>query len=971
MVNKNRILALFIGLTAIAAVLTAFGHTADEQAARALARRIVPEYAGKIQFCQTQDTVDVFEVHSKGRKVVISGNNANSMAMGLNWYLKSCCNVTVSWYAYEPVQYPETMPAVKEPVRIEAVVKDRFFLNYCTFGYTMPWWKWQDWERLIDWMALNGINMPLANTGQEAIWQKVWKKYGLSDEDILSYFTGPAHLPWHRMNNIDHFDGPLPQNWIDGQVRLQKKILKRERELNMRPVLQAFAGHVPEQLKEIYPDAAITDIPAWGGFPEENLCHFLSPLDPLYAQIQRDFMEEQERLFGTNHIYGADLFNEVEAPSWDPQTLAAMSKGMYDSMAAVDPETVWLQMGWMFYYDRQHWTNENIKAYLQAVPQDKVVILDYYLEHTPVWTITDKFFGQPYILCYLGNFGGNIRLAGNFHQASQRIDDALQNGGSNMIGIGSTLEGFGINQFMYEYVFDKAWKTKVSDTEWVKNLAARRVGEQDRYAERAWKRLTDSIYIAGSYSSQTPLTCARPCLEGYWHWTSIHNTKYNNKTLVRVWQDLLKVSSDRDTYRSDIVNIGTQALGNHFAELRDEFTQAYRAKDIEKATKIAQLMRDLLADLDQLAACDPQLSLERWLDDASAWGNTPEEAAYYRRNARTLITIWGNHTSIKDYATRLWSGLIDSYYAPRWHMYIDEILACIKEGREYDQKAFFERLDEFEFDWAVNDREIDYRQPCDYIQLSKEIIEKYNLACPIELTVMTCNVGTFSKYEDDSTPDAAALMKKVGADVVALNELDSCNRRHMVYQAEKLAETLSESGHNWDFAFASAFPFAGGAYGNGAVVKDEIIWSANVALPQSDGAEQRSMCVIETLDYVMASTHLDHKGLKAREEQAAYINQWFTEKYEGVDKVVLLCGDMNCTPDDPAMNELYKQWTPLSGKSETYPSDNPKECIDYILYMNSAVAPELVDARVVDYAEELKVSEISDHLPVAVTIKCK
>ena len=40
----------------------------------------------------------------------------------------------------------------------------------------MTWWKWSDWEHFIDWMALNGINMPLAITGQEAIWYKVWSK---------------------------------------------------------------------------------------------------------------------------------------------------------------------------------------------------------------------------------------------------------------------------------------------------------------------------------------------------------------------------------------------------------------------------------------------------------------------------------------------------------------------------------------------------------------------------------------------------------------------------------------------------------------------------------------------------------------------------------------------------------------------------------------------------------------------------
>ena len=704
-----------------------FSESEFERNARKLAERVVPAYAGKINFRQVDDTLDVFTLYSEGDKLVIEGNNAISMATGLNYYLKNYCGVTMPWYAFEPVQYPSEMPDVDTRVRVHANVKDRFFLNYCTFGYTMPWWKWEDWERLIDWMAMNGINMPLANTGQEAVWQKVWRKHGLTDDQVRAYFTGPAHLAWHRMCNIDHYDGPLPQNWIDSQVKLQKKILKRERSLGMRPVLQAFGGHVPEQLKEIYPDAQITDVPAWGGFPSENLCSFLAPMDPLYSQIQREYMTEQEKLFGTDHIYGVDLFNEVEAPSWDPETLAEISRCAYESMSSIDPEAIWLQMGWMFYYDRKHWTPENVKAYLQAVPQGKVVILDYYLEHTPVWTLTDKFYGQPYILCYLGNFGGNTRLAGNFHQASDRIGNALINGGSNMCGIGSTLEGFGINMPMYEFVLDKAWDTGISDEEWVKNLAARRVGSVDSHAESVWKTLTDSVYIAGSFSSQTPLPCARPCLEGYWHWTSIHNTRYKNSTLIRVWKELLEVPSDRYTYYSDVVILGTQALGNHFAVLRDEFTAAYKQKDIKKAREVAVVMRQLLDDLDALVSCDTQFSLKRWLDDASACGQTPEEEAYYRRNARTIITTWGETKSLLDYATRLWVGLMYSYCAPRWEMYIDEIISCIEEGREYDQKSFFDRLSEFEKKWVISDDAIEYKEPACPVELSREIISRYGL----------------------------------------------------------------------------------------------------------------------------------------------------------------------------------------------------------------------------------------------------
>lgn len=73
-------------------------------------------------------------------------------------------------------------------------------MNVCTFGYSYAHWDWKRWEREIDWMALNGINMPLAFVGygcswslscsQEYIFYQVYKKLGLSDEGIMGHFTG-------------------------------------------------------------------------------------------------------------------------------------------------------------------------------------------------------------------------------------------------------------------------------------------------------------------------------------------------------------------------------------------------------------------------------------------------------------------------------------------------------------------------------------------------------------------------------------------------------------------------------------------------------------------------------------------------------------------------------------------------------------------------------------------------------------
>jgi alpha-N-acetylglucosaminidase len=67
---------------------------------------------------------------------------------------------------------PEKLPMLDIPVGSHALCDNRFFLNYCTFGYSLPYWKWNDWERLID----DGVEWcvyAITITGQEAIWYNV------------------------------------------------------------------------------------------------------------------------------------------------------------------------------------------------------------------------------------------------------------------------------------------------------------------------------------------------------------------------------------------------------------------------------------------------------------------------------------------------------------------------------------------------------------------------------------------------------------------------------------------------------------------------------------------------------------------------------------------------------------------------------------------------------------------------------
>ena len=316
---------------------------ADEQAAaaKALAERIIPKQCRNIDFVTVpSDSADCYSLEFVDGRLVISGNSALSMAVGLNHYLKEYCLQTVTWYVRDEINMPRKLPRFEGKISRKALVRDRFFLNYCTFGYTLNWWQWKDWERLIDWMALNGVNMALATTGQESVWMEVWRELGMSDEQIRAYFTGPSFLGWHRMTNMDRWHGPLPQSWLDAQEDLQKKIVDRERELGIKPILTSFTGHVPRDLKALFPEADITKLNGWGGFEEECHSWYLHPSDPLFTKVQDMFLAKQQEMYGECDVYGVDPYNELDPPSWDPDFLAEASRLTYESIKKYNPEAV-------------------------------------------------------------------------------------------------------------------------------------------------------------------------------------------------------------------------------------------------------------------------------------------------------------------------------------------------------------------------------------------------------------------------------------------------------------------------------------------------------------------------------------------------------------------------------------------------------------------------------------------------------
>lgn len=234
--------------------------------------------------------------------------------------------------------------------------------------------------------------------------------------------------------------------------------------------------------------------------------------------------------------------------------------------------------------------------------------------------------------------------------------------------------------------------------------------------------------------------------------------------------------------------------------------------------------------------------------------------------------------------------------------------------------------------------------------------------------LMSYNVGVFSKYTEDSAPEVAAMIKEKKADAVAINEQDSCNRRHNVYQTKHLRDCL---GDGWSFAYRGAMPYVGGSYGEGLVTRDKVIdWFA-INMPLGVGAEPRVCVVVETKRYVFASTHLDHVSGVERLQQARQISETLKTRYSGAGKPVFLCGDLNSEPESAPVKELLKDWTILSVLEPTFPSDKPTICIDYIMLLNNGAKVKVLKSEVCRDFRSGDVTRASDHLPVLVEARIR
>lgn len=725
----------YIKHTAILVILfiTIKGYSNPVKSTYELIERVIPGYSSQfiIEEIPNNTSVDTYEINVKNNKILLRGNTGVAIATALNYYLKYTCNVHISWTGNQ-LNLPSKLPIPNNPIKGIINGKHRVYMNYCTLSYSAPWWDWKRWQQEIDYMAMNGINMPLATTGLEAVWYNTLLKFNFTDSEARKFLAGPAHLAWQWMQNIQSYGGPLPKSWIDSHLELGKKILQRERELGMTPIMQGFSGYVPREMKEKFPQSKIAFQSGWGGFTKGAAQ--LDPTDELFEIFGREFLKEEERLFGENNYYAADPFHESAPPVNTPEYLNAVGVTIHNLYKSVNNNAIWVMQSWSLR-----------KEIIMPVPKQDLLILDLGGRNNK----TDNFWGYPFVYGTLHNFGGRINLHGDLNLMAKNQYEQLYSKAPNLCGTGLFMEGINHNTVFFDLALEMNYRSGQIDIhKWLSDYSTRRYGLTSTSAQNAWELLLKGPYGTGTNQLEfSSIIAARPALDVKKSGPNAGFKIPYQEALLYDAQELLLKDFDKleksSPYRFDLVDLQRQIMTNLGQTIHKKAIQAYRNNDIKEFKLHSQRFITLLEDIDRMLRCTSVYNFDKWLDDARSWGSTPEEQDLFEKDATALLTIWGYDgkvPTIFDYAWREWSGLIDGFYKVRWKMFYEMLQNSLDTGVIYSEQnlpqqygkeafranSFYNKLADFEEKYIITYRK--QRSPIivgNDVALVKKFYKKY------------------------------------------------------------------------------------------------------------------------------------------------------------------------------------------------------------------------------------------------------
>lgn len=665
------------------------GFSQDFTAVQKLIDRRFPAMKGKVSFVKIS-----FSGHDSATyvctkdKLSISANTVNAASYALYDYVKKYCFSSLS-HTGDNISIPAVLPRTTSAEKISAVYPLRYALNYCTYNYTMAFWKWADWERELDWMSLNGVNLMLAPIGTEAVWQKTMQELGFSDTEIRQFIPGPAFNAWWLMGNLEGWGGPVSDRMIGHWTNLQTKILAGMKELGIKPVMQGFTGLVPSTLKKHYPDAKIIDQGMWWGFTRPSV---LLPVDPLFNKIADLYYKNLKALYGSDFTYfGGDLFHEGGKTKGVnlTETASLIQKNMQEHF----PGAIWVLQGWQ---------NNPEPQILKGLSPEHTLIIDLLGDDHETWLQRNQYGGFPWIWATITNFGGKTTSGGTLLRVYTETERARQKFGKDLLlkGTGIIPEGIENNAIVFQWALDRSWQKNIPALQSnLDGFIKARYGTINSDLIAAWQYLLQTIYsgynpeITGGQGGYESIFCARPAMDiTTTSCCGPTNLWYDVDVLTQAAQSFTRASKSikstapfqfdlTDTWRQ-IINLRARIAYNNIVIAINKKDKAAFERNRDEFIKLLLLQ-------DKWLGTNKMFRLGRWLTQAKNMLPDADDKKLAEWNARVQITYWTKDGSLHEYANKEWQGLLSDLYLPRWNKFFEYAAAKI-DGKEVAMPDFFE-----------------------------------------------------------------------------------------------------------------------------------------------------------------------------------------------------------------------------------------------------------------------------------------
>ncbi len=646
---------------------------------------------------------EYFSVASLRGKIVLTSNSGLGLASAFNCYLKEVCNCHISRFGNQ-VDLPHNLPQVNGKIDRKTDCKYRYAYNYCTHSYSMAFWTKEQWQKEIDFLAMNGVNLVLDILGMEEVYRRFLTKLGYRHREIKNFLVGPAYYAWFYMSNICSLGGPIHDDFFYEKCEMARENHRRMQVLGMDVVLQAYTGIVPRDIQKKDREVPVIEQGKWKGIERPLI---VSPDSVHYVKYAKLFYECQKEVFGDiTHFFAGDVCHE--GGKLNKKSAKESFSNVMESMLSFDKDAMWVV---------QCWAMNPTPLFTKSVKQyrDKhILMLDLNAEkinHNANNMSRMAKYGNV-LFGLLNNFGGRHGLFGDLPSLLKDIKSTSAR--PNFKGLALTAESVNVNPIVTDLFFSCVWEDVESIDDWVQKYAIRRYGKENENIAKAMEILLKTAYGndtgALSFGATETMFCRRPLDPETKMFTArgvvkLPYSKDEFDEAVKLFLTDYDKFKSNECYIYDAVDLLRQSLANKLSRLAKKCASAYKSKDYFAFMDYSKQMLELSDMLDRVLLNCKEFSFSSYIEPICEYTEKLDDFTkeLYMLNAKALITTWycrllADKGNLHDYAHRQMGDLINSFYKMRWEKLIEQVQIEMDGGKPQEIDWF-----KVEWDWVLQE----------------------------------------------------------------------------------------------------------------------------------------------------------------------------------------------------------------------------------------------------------------------------